>query len=88
MNAWQAGVPVIALSGGLLQETAGEAALGFVAGDPDSLAVQLKLIYKDENFRGELISKGWDRLGEFSNGRAMDTVWEGISRVTGEPIVG
>jgi hypothetical protein len=84
MNAWRAGVPVIAVNGGLLEETAGGAALGFVAGDPDSLAAQLKLIYKDENFRRELISKGRDRLGEFSNGRGMDTVWEGISQVTGE----
>jgi len=88
MNAWRAGIPVIAVNGGLLQETAGEAALGFVAGDPDSLAAQLKLIYKDENIRRELISKGWDRLGEFSSGRAMEAVWEGISRATGEPVAG
>jgi glycosyltransferase involved in cell wall biosynthesis len=86
MNAWRAGVPVIAVNGGLLQETAGEEALGFVAGDPASLAAQLMLIYKDENFRGKLISKGWARLGDFSSGRAMDTVWEGISRATGEPV--
>jgi glycosyltransferase involved in cell wall biosynthesis len=88
MNAWRAGVPVIAVTGGLMQETAGEAALGFIAGDPASLAAQLMLIYKDENFRRELISKGWDRLGGFSSGRAMDTVWEGISRATGEPVEG
>jgi len=88
MNAWRAGVPVIAVNGGLLQETAGGAALGFVAGDPASLAAQLMLIYKDENFRKELISKGWARLGDFSSGRAMDTVWEGIGRATGEPVAG
>jgi glycosyltransferase involved in cell wall biosynthesis len=88
MNAWRAGVPVIAVTGGLLQETAGEAALGFIGGDPASLAAQLMLIYKDENFRRELISKGWDRLGGFSSGRATDTVWEGIRRATGEPVAG
>jgi glycosyltransferase involved in cell wall biosynthesis len=86
MNAWRADVPVIVVNGGLLQETAGEAALGFVAGDPASLAAQLMLLYKDENFRRELISKGWDRLGDFGSGRAIDTVWEGISRATGEPV--
>jgi hypothetical protein len=48
----------------------------------------LMLIYKDENFRGELISKGWARLGDFSSGRAMDTVWEGIGLATGEPVAG
>lgn len=88
MNAWRAGVPAIAVNGGLLEETAGEAALGFVAADPASLAAQLMLIYKDENFRRELISKGWDRLDDFSCGRTIDTVWEGISRATGQPVSG
>jgi glycosyltransferase involved in cell wall biosynthesis len=88
MNAWRAGVPVIAVNGGQLQETAGGAALGFVGGDPGSLAAQLMLIYKDENFRKGLISKGWDRLGDYSSGRATGTVWDGISRATGEPVAG
>jgi hypothetical protein len=88
MNAWRAGVPVIAVNGGQLQETAGGAAPGFVGGDPGSLAAQLMLIYKDENFRKGLISKGWDRLGDFSSGRAPDIVWDGISRAIGEPVAG
>ena len=88
MNAWRAGVPVIAVNGGLLEETAGGAALGFVAGDPASLAAQLMLIYKDENFRRGLIVKGWDRLGDFSSGRGRDTVWDGVTRAIGEPVTG
>jgi glycosyltransferase involved in cell wall biosynthesis len=81
LNAWAAGVPVIATEGGLLQEIAGDAALLTVAGDPTSLAAQLMRIYKDENGRADLISRGFDRRGAYSRQGSIDALWEGIGKV-------
>jgi glycosyltransferase involved in cell wall biosynthesis len=80
LNAWKAGVPVIAVNDGLLQEMAAGAALGVVAGDPASLATQLMLIYKDEQLRRDLIGKGFERLDAYSRERSLDRMWDGIGR--------
>jgi hypothetical protein len=80
LNAWAAGVPAIVINGGLLQEMAGGAALGAIAGDPAALAAQLMLIYKDESLRRDLIAGGLDRLGAFTRGHALERLWEGIMR--------
>jgi glycosyltransferase involved in cell wall biosynthesis len=80
LNTWKAGVPVIAVDAGLLQEMAGGAALGVVAGDPASLAAQLMLIYKDEQLRRDLISKGFERLDAYSRERSLKVLWDGIGR--------
>ena len=81
LNAWAAGVPVIAADGGLLQEIAGDAALPAGAGDPASLAAQLMRIYKDENGRMDLIRRGLDRRGAYSRRGSIDALWEGIGKV-------
>jgi len=81
LNAWAAGVPVIAADGSLLQEIAGDAALPAGAGDPASLAAQLMRIYKDENGRMDLIRRGLDRRGGYSRRGSIDALWEGIGKV-------
>jgi len=81
LNAWAAGVPVIAANGGLLQEIAGDAALLADAGDPASLAAQLMRIYKDENGRMDLIRRGLDRHGAYSRRGSIDALWEGVGKV-------
>jgi len=81
LNAWAAGVPVIAADGSLLQEIAGDAALPAGAGDPASLAAQLMRIYKDENGRMDLIRRGLDRRGAYSRDRSLSALWEGIGKV-------
>jgi hypothetical protein len=81
LNAWAAGVPVIAADGSLLQEIAGDAALPAGAGDPASLAAQLMRIYKDENGRMDLIRRGLDRRGAYSRDRSLGALWEGIGKV-------
>jgi hypothetical protein len=81
LNAWAAGVPVIAADGSLLQEIAGDAALPAGAGDPASLAAQLMRIYKDENGRMDLIRRGLDRRGAYSRRGSIDALWEGIGKV-------
>jgi glycosyltransferase involved in cell wall biosynthesis len=80
LNAWTAGVPAIAISGGRLGEMAGDAALIADMGDPASMATRLMLIYKDENLRRDLIGKGRERLGTFSPEITMETVWDGICK--------
>jgi glycosyltransferase involved in cell wall biosynthesis len=62
LNTWKAGVPVIAVDGGLFAEIAQGAVLGMASGDPASLAGQLMRIYKEEDLRKELIGKGFERL--------------------------
>ena len=81
LNAWAAGVPVIAADGSLLQEIAGDAALPAGAGDPASLAAQLMRIYKDENGRMDLIRRGLDRRGAYSRDQSLSALWEGIGKV-------
>ena len=81
LNAWAAGVPVIATDGSLLQEIAGDAALLAGAGDSASLAAQLMRIYKDENGRMDLIRRGLDRRGAYSRRGSIDALWEGIGKV-------
>jgi hypothetical protein len=81
LNAWAAGVPVIAADGSLLQEIAGDAALPAGAGDPASLAAQLMRIYKDENGRMDLIRRGLDRRGAYTRRGSIDALWEGIGKV-------
>jgi glycosyltransferase involved in cell wall biosynthesis len=81
LNAWAAGVPVIAANGGLLQEIAGDAALLADAGDPASLAAQLMRIYKDENGRMDLVRKGLDRRDAYSRRGSVDALWEGVGKV-------
>jgi glycosyltransferase involved in cell wall biosynthesis len=81
LNAWAAGVPVIAADGSLLQEIAGDAALPAAAGDPASVAAQLMRIYKDENGRMDLIRRGLDRRGAYTRRGSIDVLWEGIGKV-------
>jgi hypothetical protein len=73
LNAWKAGVPVIAA-----EES--EAVLRVPAGDPAPLADGLKSLYKDETLRNELIGKGARRVAGLSLGAAVGTIWDAIGR--------
>lgn len=66
LNTWKAGVPVIAVSGGVPESMAQGAILSAVRGDPASLAAQLMRIYKEEDLRKDLIGKGFERLKSYS----------------------
>jgi glycosyltransferase involved in cell wall biosynthesis len=63
---WKAGVPVIAVNGGIFEEMAQGAVLGIAAGDPATLAGQMMRIYKEEDLRQELTRKGFERLKVYS----------------------
>jgi hypothetical protein len=66
LGTWKAGVPVIAVNGGIFEEMAQGAVLGMPAGDPAALAGQMMRIYKEEDLRQELIGKGFERLKIYS----------------------
>jgi glycosyltransferase involved in cell wall biosynthesis len=81
LNAWKAGVPVIAGPGGNLAEIAGEAALYGSPEDPAELAGQMMLLYKDEVRRSSLIEKGRDRLEFFREDRPETAVWKVLQKI-------
>jgi hypothetical protein len=81
LNAWKAGVPVIAGPGGNLAEIGGEAALYAGIEDPAVLAGQMMLIYKDEACRNGLIEKGRDRLYLFGEDRPEAAVWKVLQKI-------
>jgi len=85
LDAWKSGVPVIAISGGIGEDLAGDAAL--IVGDPDpaSLAAHLMSVYKDEQLRGQLIARGKARLADFDPEHTANTVRSIIRRSVESP---
>jgi glycosyltransferase involved in cell wall biosynthesis len=81
LNAWKAGVPVIAGMGGRLGEICGEAALYGGTEDPAALAGQMMLLYKDEVRRNGLIEKGRERLDQIGEDGPWKAVWKAIQKI-------
>jgi glycosyltransferase involved in cell wall biosynthesis len=81
LNAWKAGVPVIAGTGGRLAEICGEAAMYGGPEDPAALAGQMMLLYKDEVRRNGLIEKGRERLDQIGEDGPWKAVWKAIQKI-------
>ncbi|MEI8097599.1 MAG: glycosyltransferase family 1 protein [Sediminibacterium sp.] len=78
LEAMQSGVPVITSNTSSMPEIAGEAALFASPDDPDAIAKQLLLIYKDESAREKLIEAGKLRADSFSWDDTANKFWEAI----------
>ncbi len=78
IEAMQSGVPVIASNTSSLPEVGGDAALYASPNDPDAIAKQMLLLYKDETVRNTQIEKGLQRTTAFSWDKTADQVWENI----------
>ncbi len=78
LEAMQSGVPVITSNRSSMPEIAGEAALFASPDDPDAIAKQLLLIYKDESAREKLIEAGKLRAASFSWDDTANKFWEVI----------
>ncbi len=78
LEAMQSGVPVITSNTSSMPEIAGEAALFASPDDPDAIAKQLLLIYKDESAREKLIEAGKLRAASFSWDDTANKFWEAI----------
>ena len=78
IEAMQSGVPLIASNTSSLPEVGGDAALYASPNDPDAIAKQMLLLYKDETVRNTQIEKGLQRTTAFSWDKTADQVWENI----------
>ncbi len=84
LEAMISDVPVITSEGSSMQEIAGDAALYANPSDPASLAEQLMRIYKDENLRRDLISKGRMAASHFSWDYTAGLLWKSIAQACPE----
>ena len=78
LEAMQSGVPVITSNSSSMPEIAGDAALFANPDNPDAIAKQLLLVYKNELTREKLIEAGHLRAANFSWNAAADQFWEAI----------
>jgi glycosyltransferase involved in cell wall biosynthesis len=72
LNAWKAGVPVLAADDNRLGEMAGDAVLSAGISDPTALAGQMMSVYKDEGLRNTLVERGASRLTDFDPPPVLD----------------
>jgi glycosyltransferase involved in cell wall biosynthesis len=75
-------VPVIASSTGALPEFCGDAALYSDPADIKNIAENIKLIFKDEKLRYELIEKGRALTKKFSGNQNLDSFFELVKNIT------
>jgi glycosyltransferase involved in cell wall biosynthesis len=78
LEAFHAGVPVIARPAGGMPEVAGDAALWVDDGDPAVAAELLALVLSDEELRSELIERGRARAAEFAPDRVEAQIREAV----------
>ncbi|OYU56392.1 MAG: glycosyltransferase [Chitinophagaceae bacterium BSSC1] len=76
LEAMQSGVPVIASNTSSMPEVGADAALYADPNDPDAIAKQMLLLYKDEKLRNFQIEKGLERAQDFSWDKTAQGVWE------------
>lgn len=83
LEAMQCDVPVITSSGSAMEEIAGDAALYADAGDHQAIAEKMMLVYKDEELRKELISKGRERAHQYKWDKTAELLWQSILDAVG-----
>ncbi len=66
LEAFASGVPVLTADNSSLREVAGEAALYCQADDVADMAGKLEHLWQDETLRADLVTKGQERLKQFS----------------------
>jgi glycosyltransferase involved in cell wall biosynthesis len=85
LEAMQAGVPVVASSGGALPEVLGDAALLPDPIDVDAIAEALSRVTKDDDTRTALVRAGRARVSRYDWEAGASELAELYRRVTGEP---
>jgi glycosyltransferase involved in cell wall biosynthesis len=76
LEAMQSGVPVITSSNSSMPEIGGDAAVYCDPRDPEAIGKAMGLLYKDENHRSALISKGLERAAKFTWENSANTLME------------
>ena len=80
LEAWKCGVPVITSSASAIPEIAGDAALLVDPFSIEEICVALTRIWNEPALRNTLITKGHERLVDFSWSKASKEFWEVINR--------
>ena len=80
LEAMKCNVPVITSARSPMEEIAEDAALYAEANNPNDIAEQMMLIYKDENLRNSLIDKGKNIAGHYSWQRTAELLWRSIQK--------
>ncbi len=75
LNAFNSGVPVIGTALPAIQEIFGESCVYTQLGDLDSLAEQLKNMYKDERLRTHYADLGLRKSVEFTKSDTVNSLW-------------
>lgn len=78
VEAMQAGVPVIAGNNSGMPEVGGNAALYADSLNPEKIAEQMQLLYKDEKLREIIINKGFQRAETFNWDITAALFWKEI----------
>jgi glycosyltransferase involved in cell wall biosynthesis len=83
LEAIKCNVPVITSSDSSMQEIAKDAALYADPKNFEDIAEKMMYMYKDENFRKELIEKGKQIAEEYSWPRTAELLWQSILKTVG-----
>lgn len=78
LQAFRSGAPVISLGEKYPETLCGDAVLYATPGSIESLAEQLKLLYKNEGLKTQLAQKGLDLEPEFSWQKSSGLLWTGL----------
>jgi L-malate glycosyltransferase len=82
LEAFAAGVPVIARPAGGVPETAGDAALLVEDREPSVVAELIALAETDEELRGELVRRGQARVEHYAPERAATALRQAVERLS------
>ncbi|MEJ7829290.1 MAG: glycosyltransferase family 1 protein, partial [Segetibacter sp.] len=80
VEAMQCEVPVIASDESSMREVGGEAALYANSLNPEEIAAQMKIIFKDEQLRSRLINMGKIQVLNFTWERTVQLIWKSIEQ--------
>ena len=80
LEAMQAGVPVITSNKTVMPEICGDAALYINPDDFNDIADKMMLLFKDENKRDELISKGRQQADKYNWDKTTKLLWQAMEK--------
>lgn len=80
LEAMQCEVPVITSNNSSMLEIGGDAVLLADPKDPADIAEQLKLIFKDESLRSQMIEKGKVQAAKYSCDKTVSLMWQAIEQ--------
>lgn len=82
LEAMQSGTPIVTGNNSSLPEIGGDAALYTDVSQPEEIAKQMMLLYKDENLRSKQIEKGYAQAAKFSWEKTAALMWEQIISIS------